>query len=160
MFMLSHNLRPSGHFLFGPTGKTNCTTTTQYTHNRIMISGNAITPLVEAAAVQVTSQHLPLEDVNGKEDTFKHLSILLQKEKSLYPCCDDYISKIRSITGSKDGDQVNESWRRKLCEWCYEVTDHFKCKIYCLCLFSRQVLLFLLLHALSQLCTHIVSSPA
>lgn len=49
---------------------------------------------------------------------------LLQHENLHYPPCNDYLSILSSFP-SVEPDPVSESWRRKLCEWCYEVVDHF-----------------------------------
>lgn len=56
----------------------------------------------------------------------EYLAVLLQQESKLYPPCDDYLSERHaSLLSSNDTDSVSESWRRKLCEWCYQVVDHF-----------------------------------
>lgn len=65
-------------------------------------------------------------DVEEKEDTVAYLSTLLSQEVKLYPPCPDYLSNLSSLSVSADSDPVSESWRRKLCEWCFEVVDHFK----------------------------------
>ncbi|CAB9501404.1 diatom-specific cyclin [Seminavis robusta] len=61
--------------------------------------------------------------------TVDHLKNLLVQEKSHYAPCMDYLAVISSNQSgsavSSGGDRVNEAWRRKLCEWCFEVVDHF-----------------------------------
>jgi hypothetical protein len=91
------------------------------------MAGQVISLSVEGASGQL----IKVLGIRGKEDISELLALLIQTENKVYPLCDDYISKIRrSAEKSNIGeDIVNESWRRKLCEWCYEVTDHFKCKI-------------------------------
>jgi Cyclin, N-terminal domain len=73
------------------------------------------------------TQSLCVDEVRGKENTVEYLAVLIQQENNLYPPCDDYLSELpASPSSSNDSDPVSESWRRKLCEWCYEVVDHFK----------------------------------
>jgi lipoyl(octanoyl) transferase len=45
-------------------------------------------------------------------------------EVSSYAPAKDYLSAIAASPVSAS-DRVSEAWRRKLCEWCYEVVDHF-----------------------------------
>jgi hypothetical protein len=90
------------------------------------MNGIKVTPLVNSSIIQ---GKLVIEDmIDDKEDIVEYLQNLLRKERNVHPSCQDYISKIRSMNRVSDIDRVNEKWRRKLCEWCYEVTDHFKCK--------------------------------
>ena len=63
-----------------------------------------------------------LRGLKGKEDTVEHLQVLLRQEAS-YPPCADYLSVAEA--SALHGELVSEAWRRKLCEWCYEVVDHF-----------------------------------
>ena len=72
------------------------------------------------------SQSLCVDEVKGKGNTVGYLEVLLQQESKLYPPCDDYLSEIQTSHALTDMDPVSESWRRKLCEWCFEVVDHFK----------------------------------
>ena len=87
-----------------------------------------VTPLVKSSLAQGTSKLIIEEMIDNKEDIVSYLQNLLRKERVVHPPCKDYLFKIRSIARASDIDPVNEKWRRKLCEWCYEVTDHFKCK--------------------------------
>ena len=57
------------------------------------------------------------------EDTKEYMKVLLSQESESYPPCEDYLSCIASE--DQPSDVVSEAWRRKLCEWCYEVVDHF-----------------------------------
>jgi Cyclin, N-terminal domain len=71
--------------------------------------------------------------------TMDHLHRLLDQEKTHYSPCLDYLSALAAVPRPSSptdsistlssvtsvGDQVNEAWRRKLCEWCFEVVDHF-----------------------------------
>jgi Cyclin, N-terminal domain len=56
--------------------------------------------------------------------TMEHLQALLMQEVHTYfPLCRDYLSDLsRASFGSSE---AGEAWRRKLCEWCFEVADHF-----------------------------------
>ena len=77
-----------------------------------------------------------MKDIRGKDEILDLLTLLLRTESIIYPVHKDYISHIRCIAERSNvaGDIVNDSWRRKLCEWSYEVTDHFKCKKrFCYC---------------------------
>ena len=86
--------------------------------------GYTVTPVaMDGSSGQVESQ---IDEVKGKENTVEYLAVLLQQENKLYPQCDDYLSELQSAPSSMDSDPVSESWRRKLCEWCFEVVDHFK----------------------------------
>jgi hypothetical protein len=86
----------------------------------------AISPLIE----DPSGRPIKVGDIRGKEEIAELLTLLIRTEKIVYPMCDDYIAEIQCIAerSNVEGDIVNESWRRKLCEWSYEVTDHFKCK--------------------------------
>jgi hypothetical protein len=64
-----------------------------------------------------------LQSVLEMEDTVEHLKILLRQEELVYRPCKDYLSPLRAVADPSDA--VSEGWRRKLCEWCYEVVDHF-----------------------------------
>lgn len=95
----------------------------------------AISPLIE----DPSGHPIKVGDIRGKEEISELLTLLIRTEKIVYPMCNDYITDIRCIAEQSNlgGDIVNESWRRKLCEWCYEVTDHFKCKFESL--FARSI---------------------
>jgi len=53
-----------------------------------------------------------------------HLRVLLSQESEVYAPCKDYLTLIRDAPGDPS-ERVSEGWRRKLCEWCFEVVDHF-----------------------------------
>jgi Cyclin, N-terminal domain len=56
--------------------------------------------------------------------TMEHLQALLMKEVDTYsPLCRDYLSDLSGV--SFGSSEAGEAWRRKLCEWCFEVADHF-----------------------------------
>lgn len=55
------------------------------------------------------------------EESYEHLRTLIELEDKAYPLPEDYLHYSES-----QSDLVNEFWRRKLCEWVYEVVDHFK----------------------------------
>jgi len=52
-----------------------------------------------------------------REDTMEYLKILLRQEEegSVYPRCRDYLVA--------SPDVIDEAWRKKMCEWCYNVAD-------------------------------------
>jgi Cyclin, N-terminal domain len=67
-----------------------------------------------------------IEQVKGYNDASEYLQILISQERKLYSLPIDYISAIQwTPSTNSDSDPVSEVWRRKLCEWCYEVVDHF-----------------------------------
>lgn len=81
--------------------------------------------------------HWNMRRVKDFEGTLDHLKVLLNQEATSYAPCLDYLAALSSATTS-DGstsspseesrapvDTVNEAWRRRLCEWCFEVVDHF-----------------------------------
>jgi hypothetical protein len=96
--------------------------------------GSTVTPLTKegSSAVVGESPVVLKEEVKGKDATIEYLSVLLQQETTLYLPCEDYLTGIRALPSSSssmssaDADPVSESWRRKLCEWSFEVVDHFK----------------------------------
>lgn len=90
------------------------------------MSGIAVTPFIDSSLGQ--GKLIIVEMIDNKDDIVAYLQNLLHKERLVHPPCMDYITKIRSIAMASNVEPVNEKWRRKLCEWCYEVTDHFKCK--------------------------------
>lgn len=52
-----------------------------------------------------------------------HLEAMLSMEVTRYPCPRDYLLKVISLDGQNS--YATESWRRRLCEWMFEVADHF-----------------------------------
>lgn len=53
-----------------------------------------------------------------------HIGVMLRNERQKqYAPCYDYLEIVRSLPHTNE--HVNESWRRKICEWSYEVVDHF-----------------------------------
>ena len=63
--------------------------------------------------------------VREYDSTVEHLSALFQSESQSYAPCVDYLALFQDSSASSS-ERVSESWRRKLCEWCYEVVDHFQ----------------------------------
>jgi len=81
-----------------------------------------VTPVgLDQPALEVESG---LYDLSGKDELADHLRAMLAQEANGYPTCKDYLSILKSVREGS-GEVVNETWRRKLCEWCYEVVDHF-----------------------------------
>jgi lipoyl(octanoyl) transferase len=69
------------------------------------------------------------------QEAAQDLKILLSREEESYARPSDYIAKA-SVSSVNAKERVSESWRRKLCEWCFEVVDHFT--------YDRQVVSFAL----------------
>ena len=59
------------------------------------------------------------------EDTIQHLGAMLAHESTYYPICDDYLKVFNLVFPYQVSELVNEGWRRKICEWSFEVVDHF-----------------------------------
>ena len=53
-----------------------------------------------------------------------HLRVLLESESHNYSPCKNYLDLFEA-SSVNSSERVSDSWRRKLCEWCYEVADHF-----------------------------------
>ena len=87
-----------------------------------------------------TGDALNSQRYNNREldETMDRLKVMLQQEAQTYLPCDDYLAKIAAEASSSSSlsstDKVCDSWRRKLCEWCYSVVDHFN--------FDREVVFF------------------
>jgi Cyclin, N-terminal domain len=81
----------------------------------------------EMAAEFCTEQHMKVErrttDLSMRDAT-EHLVVMLSQEAEGYALPSNYIAKA-SMSPLNSKERVSESWRRKLCEWCYEVVDHF-----------------------------------
>lgn len=56
--------------------------------------------------------------------TTDRITVALQQENTHYSPCYDYLT--RKNTSESDSDGISEVWRQKMCEWAYEVLDHFK----------------------------------
>jgi hypothetical protein len=76
--------------------------------------------------------------INGIDMIGRLVALTTQEKSSCYSTCKDYLSIIESrnlddstvSTVSTVEDQqkdhaINESWREKICEWLYDVVDHF-----------------------------------
>jgi lipoyl(octanoyl) transferase len=60
------------------------------------------------------------------DESIDRISVMLEQECSNYTSCYDYLTDIHDQASSENpNEHVNESWRRKICEWSYEVIDHF-----------------------------------
>jgi hypothetical protein len=71
----------------------------------------------------------------GLVATVENLKMLLRQEADCYSPCEDYLS-LTAESFPDSSDRVSEAWRRKLCEWAFEVVDHFN--------FDREVVSFAL----------------
>lgn len=89
----------------------------------MMEARNAVTP-PKCEELNVNSG-FEGQDSSGSIETVDHLMVLLSQEACAYPPCVDYLSMVRQMASLESGDIVSEGWRRKLCEWSYEVVDHF-----------------------------------
>jgi Cyclin, N-terminal domain len=83
-----------------------------------------VTPLTIEAGGFGSPQGERKMALKNMSSSVDHLRVLLQMESEVYSPCEDYLAIIRSSAISPT-DRVSETWRRKLCEWCYEVVDHF-----------------------------------
>ncbi|KAL7573072.1 hypothetical protein ACA910_018758 [Epithemia clementina (nom. ined.)] len=98
---------------------------------------SAVTPSPMSTAGEATdasnqaTQETGKRKVREQESDAEHIKVMLAAERDSYPRCKDYLSDSpsrRSSSPQKINQQdsgINEAWRRKLCEWCYEVVDHF-----------------------------------
>ena len=66
-----------------------------------------------------------ITEVKEKGEIQEYLGLLLRQETQLYSPCNDYLTVMKEMSASSNVDPVTEGWRRKLCEWAYEVVDHF-----------------------------------
>jgi hypothetical protein len=55
------------------------------------------------------------------------LCTMLSQEESVYPCLSSALLKANTVTRSEATKTyaVTETWRRKICEWSFDVVDHF-----------------------------------
>ena len=88
--------------------------------------GTTVTPPSMECSEKVPERVVKLDEVldGAAESSMEHLKILLRMEAANYPLCKDYLSTLRH-SDVDASDRVSEAWRRKLCEWCFEVVDHF-----------------------------------
>lgn len=60
------------------------------------------------------------------DESIARISVMLQQEFSYYTSCYDYLSDIQGQASiDNSSEDANEGWRRKICEWSFEVVDHF-----------------------------------
>lgn len=86
---------------------------------------STLTPsVIDIATMLGDSSDATMLRVKGKEDAIEFLQILVSQELNIYRPSEDYLSHLQ-LTSSNESDHVSEIWRRKLCEWCFEVVDHF-----------------------------------
>lgn len=53
-----------------------------------------------------------------------HIQVLLRKESSNYACIQLYTGDAATVAGCNI-KTLEEGWRRRICEWAFEVTDHY-----------------------------------
>jgi len=87
--------------------------------------GVTVTPVESSPFLPHDEDSTITAEVREKSDIQEYLGLLLRQEEELYPPCDDYLTTLKANSASSDVDPVTEGWRRKLCEWAYEVVDHF-----------------------------------
>ena len=58
--------------------------------------------------------------VNDLEVPLDQLRATLHREQTRYGACKDYLHSL-----AVDSDGVTEGWRRRICEWIFQVVDHF-----------------------------------
>jgi hypothetical protein len=63
----------------------------------------------------------PLRSFN--DGIVDRIAVMLRKENTHYVPCFDYLSINK--TSQASNEFVNEGWRRKVCEWSFEVVDHY-----------------------------------
>ena len=90
--------------------------------------GSAVTPLSQGMeSTETTPERVSVKAEEATERCAvtpeEHLKVLLRMEAANYPLCKDYLSN--GDPEADASDKVSEGWRRKLCEWCFEVVDHF-----------------------------------
>lgn len=78
----------------------------------------------EIFKVAGASATMPSSRLSSDEMVVDNLAAMLKQESSYYCPCFDYLSVHRDLQPSNE--HVNENWRRKICEWAFEVTDHFR----------------------------------
>lgn len=84
---------------------------------------NTVTPLSGSTAMSSMNEG-GKRKVRDFDLTVEHLRVLLASEVNTYTPCTDYLA-IFEASPVSSSERVSDSWRRKLCEWCYEVVDHF-----------------------------------
>jgi len=81
-----------------------------------------------------------------KEETaMEELRVMLQQESTKYSNKFDYLSLGTEDDQQSSSERVSEGWRRKICEWSFEVVDHFG--------FDREVV-FIALDFLDRVVAH------
>jgi hypothetical protein len=76
-----------------------------------------VSPFPMEKEEELPSPNLPVRDMEASID---QLRAMLFREQAHYKACTDYLNGV-----ALDSDRVTESWRRRLCEWIFEVVDHF-----------------------------------
>lgn len=60
------------------------------------------------------------------DESIDQISVMLQQERSYYGSCYDYLSDLQDPASSENSSEHKiEGWRRTICEWSFEVVDHF-----------------------------------
>jgi len=85
-------------------------------------NATAVTP--GSPAMSSSGSESGKRKVREYDCTVDHLRVLLESELQTYGPCFDYLALFEASSIAVQ-ERVSDSWRRKLCEWCYEVVDHF-----------------------------------
>lgn len=100
-----------------------------------MERGIAVTPLLSDRENPIEKDETVWGDMDPiiLAETNENLKAMLSQESDLYlPPSNDCIRRIAAL--KPDLEKVFEVWRRKMCEWCFSVVDHFS--------FDREVVSF------------------
>ena len=85
---------------------------------------HAVTPGSPGKSFSAQNESGKRKFVRDYDSTVEHLRALLDQESQTYSPCTDYLALFEA-SPINSTERVSDSWRRKLCEWCYEVVDHF-----------------------------------
>ena len=90
--------------------------------------GNDFVNLVVSLQQHYDNAALPAKATLTREaqETIDQISVMLQQERSYYGSCYDYLSNLQDAASSENSSEhIIEGWRRTICEWSFEVVDHY-----------------------------------
>lgn len=67
----------------------------------------------------------PADRIEHCDAVKTHLKMLMQKESQYRPCLNYFLKSPNEEPTGDDPETVSETWRLKVCEWCYQVVDHY-----------------------------------
>jgi|UniRef100_A0A7S2U530 hypothetical protein len=89
---------------------------------------NLISPIMcsDYPLINDDKEYKPVE-MNKNELVRDQLCAMLSQEESVYPCLSSVLLKANTVYGSEASkiSALTETWRRKICEWSFDVVDHF-----------------------------------